>query len=788
MFRHFHLVLIPLLLLAAGCTRDPQAKSRELVENGNKFFTKGKFKEASIMYRRALAKDQKNADAYYRLGLTSVKLGDPPGAASAFRRAIDENKGNVDAITKLGDIYWMAFAYQPVARNKGLLTELDELSRLLLARDAKSFDALRFGAYLAIGNKMLSNIPNEKKAFDAEALKKLGEANTVKPYDPDLSILRAQLLYADGQKQEAEQLAKAVVEKHKNFPTMYDFLVELYLSENRVGDAEAVLKKKIENNPKQENHRLQLALFYARFFNGQRQADVEKALQGILDNKTDFPFGHLRVGEFALRFLRDPDRARREFEAGIAEGADKKPIYQRAMVDLLAMQGKGPEAQSLAEEILKNDPKDSVALAQKSALSLQSRDPQQIQAAVNDLQGLVTKSPTNHVYRFQLARAYMAKNQIDQARTHLEETLRLRPNMVAPKLLLAEVHSRRGEFPRVLQLADEVIAATPPANPTHLQARLLRSAALLGVKDVKRSKSELEMILKAAPNQTDALFQLALITLAEQNHKEAAKLFNQMNQINPNDSRGTIGMIETEVKQGNFAGAIQQAEAAANKDPNRLDMKVLLGNVLARAGRYDDAIRIFGDLSKRDPKSAELALKLGELHRFKGDVNTAVDEYKRAMSLEPNNPVPVMRIALLYEGVGRRDEAKPMYEQILRMDPSNLVALNNLAYIKAEEGTDLDQALAYAQRAKQRAPQDANISDTLGWVYIKKNLSEDAVRVFEELVKKHPSHPTYRYHLAMALFQKGDRQNAKKHAEQAMQSNPNKQEQGQIKELLGRIG
>jgi tetratricopeptide (TPR) repeat protein len=229
-------------------------------------------------------------------------------------------------------------------------------------------------------------------------------------------------------------------------------------------------------------------------------------------------------------------------------------------------------------------------------------------------------------------------------------------------------------------------------------------------------------------------------------------------------------------------------QTAVAKEPNRLDMKLMLGNVLARAERYDEAIRVFDELSKHEPKSADLALKLGEVYRFKGDVNAALDHYRRAMSLAPNSAGPVMRVALLLESLGRRDEAKPMYEQILRMDPSNVVALNNLAFIKAEEGADLDQALAYAQRAKQRAPMDANIADTLGWVYIKKNLSDDAVKVFEELVKQHPSNSTYRYHLAMALFQKGDRQNAKKQCEQAMQNNPSKQELGQIRELLGRLG
>jgi predicted Zn-dependent protease len=113
--------------------------------------------------------------------------------------------------------------------------------------------------------------------------------------------------------------------------------------------------------------------------------------------------------------------------------------------------------------------------------------------------------------------------------------------------------------------------------------------------------------------------------------------------------------------------------------------------------------------------------------------------------------------------------------------------LNNLAYIKAEEGVDLDQALTMAQRALQKLPSAPELSDTLGWIYIKKNLSEDAVRVFHDLVGKVPDNPTFHYHYGMALLQKGDKPSAKKELEAAMSRNPSKDEAGKIRELLTKI-
>ena len=83
------LLVIPLLFLLAACNTDPKAASRRYVDNGNKYFTRGKFKEASIMYRRALNKDARYGEAWYRLGLTDMQLGIPSEAARAFSRARD---------------------------------------------------------------------------------------------------------------------------------------------------------------------------------------------------------------------------------------------------------------------------------------------------------------------------------------------------------------------------------------------------------------------------------------------------------------------------------------------------------------------------------------------------------------------------------------------------------------------------------------------------------------------------------------------------------------------------
>ena len=98
--------------------------------------------------------------------------------------------------------------------------------------------------------------------------------------------------------------------------------------------------------------------------------------------------------------------------------------------------------------------------------------------------------------------------------------------------------------------------------------------------------------------------------------------------------------------------------------------------------------------------------------------------------------------------------------------------------------TDPTLALAYAHRARQLFPNEAPIADTSGWVYFKLKRADEAISLFREVVQKEPRQATYRYHLAAALELKGDHVEARKESEAALKSNPSKDDEEKINELL----
>jgi tetratricopeptide (TPR) repeat protein len=761
------LIFLPMLVLAlASCTRDPKRQAQRYVEQGNKFFAKGKYKEASIMYQKARQQDARSGEAYYHMALADVKLSAYGDAFRALLRAVELEPDNADAKTKLADLYLLS-AGQDKQRAPQAVQAATDLATKILKQDPKSFD----------GHRLMGEI-ELMKGDPKSALPELQAANDAKPLQPEVIMLYFQALTTDNRFPEAETLAFQMIAKDKTYSPIYDLLYAQYFRLNRLNDCERVLKLKVDNNPKSAGFLLQLATYYIVT---KRRPEAEAVIQRLTDEKAH-PDGHLLAGDFFFR-LRETDRARAEYEAAIKAFPKDKALYQKRLVELFVSIGNNPEANQILAGILKDNPKDSEAIALRAALMLTTGDRDQINMAVNDLQGLVTKSPDNAILRYNLARALRAKGEIQPAILQLDEAIKHRPDYMKAREMAAGLYLTQGNSPQALKAAEEILLR----DPNNLQGHLVRSAALLRVGEKDQARKELDLIVKAYPQNIEARYQVGYLDFLDKDYKAAGEVFGKLNQEYPKDHRGLVGVTETMVAAGHRDEAIKEMQKASQAEPDRRDLSLYLADLEAGAGQYDAALKLFQGLSDKDPKNADLLWRLGEVYILKGDKNSAIEKLRAATQAAPNDPKPLLQLGLLMDDTGHPDLGQPIYEQVLKLQPDNPVALNNLAYLEANKGTNLDQAQTMAQRALQKAPNSAEIADTLGWIYIKKNQSEEAVRVFQDLVTKQPKNPKFHYHYGMALYEKGDKPSTKRELEAALQDKPSKEDEAKIRDLLGKL-
>jgi tetratricopeptide (TPR) repeat protein len=770
------------VLALVSCSRDPNVAKRRYLESGNKYFEKGKFKEARIMYLNAKAKDQRWGPVYYKLGLTALKLGSVTEAVNAFRRAIELLPANEadhwDAVVKLSQIYL------EVTREKSYLDEVEGYCAALLKRDPNSFEGHRLTADLsyARATEEYKKAGREQgRALLDKALAEYRQADAIKPGQIGVTMQMARALAAEGQFPESEKLFRSVLERDKTFQPVYNELYRLLSIEGKPADAEQVLKLGFQNNPKQYGYLSMLAMHY---YMQRRRDDMVGVLNQIKSHAKEFDQAYLTVGDFYLR-MQDGDSAIREYRDGMAKDVKRKSTYQKRIIEVLMRQNKKAEAAELNSQILKDDPNDNDARNLAATFLLDKGD---VSKAMTELQAVVAHSPENPVAQFNLGRAHVARGELEQARQRFQKAIDLRPDYVMAWLALAQMQIGRRDFDAALKTSQQVLAI----DRNNTNARLIASVALMGQKKYTDARQLLDEMLKANPSAPDVLFQLGIVSLAESKFKEAADAFRRSYELNPANSRGLMGMVETEMAQNHPDRAMQLLQTEIAKAPNRMDLVVALGNVAIRAGQYDLAISYFEKVAASLPKGSKqqgnLFLSIGEAYRRKGDLNNSIVALQKARDILPDNGVVLSTLALVMDAAGRWSESRQVYEVVVKLDPSNGVALNNLAFLLTEHGGDLDDALTKAQRAKQLLPDLTEVSDTLGWIYLKKNLTDNAIDIFKDLVVKVPAQAVYRYHLGMAYSQKGDKTRALKELQEALKFNPTKENREKIQQLITRLG
>jgi tetratricopeptide (TPR) repeat protein len=780
---------VALALIAAlafvSCSRDPNVAKKRYLDSGNKYFDNGRFKEASIQYRNAIKIDPRYGLAHYKLALVGLKSNPPDwgGAVRELRRAMElipaSQQEHWDAEVKLAEIYLSPI----VKHDDNLMAEVEDICKKLLDRDPNSFDGHRLVGDLnytkAVAAFQVKQDDDARKYLDA-ALVEYHKADAIQPGNQGVEMQLARVLWRSLDFPAAEQGFRAVIAKDKTNLEAYRELYTLLWAQNKRTDAEAVLKSGYQNNPKQFLFLISLAEQYLR---ENRREDMLGVLQQIKSKAGEFPRAYFSVGDFYLR-VGDGDSAIREYKEGIGKDGKNKADYQKRILEVLMQQGKRTDAAGYIEQILKDNPKDPDARGVEASLALERGD---IAKALPELQQVATASPDNPVAHYNLARGYFAHGEAEQARQQFARAIELRPDYISARLGMALLQVFRQEYDAALRSTQDILKYDPN-NPS---AKLLASAAMVGQQRYGDSRQVLDQMLKVNPSSAAATYEMGVVDLGEKKYKDAETAFRRSYELNPANTRGLMGVVTTYMTQGLTDKAVQLLQAEIAKAPARMEFHLALADVGMRAGRFDMAIAEFQQVLAAMPKGTaaqgRVYLEMGETYRLKGDFASAINALQEARKTLPDDEKVLTDLAITLASVDRWPEARQVYEATMKIDPNNGVVLNNLAFGLAEHNGDLDQALTMAQQAKRIMPTMAEVSDTLAWIYLKKNLPDQALPILQDIVTKNPGRPTFHYHLGMAMAQKGEKAKAREEYDKALALNPASDEKKQIQDRMSSL-
>lgn len=754
------------LVVLAGCG----STSEVYVDRGNRFFDNGKYDDAAIQYQKAIQKTPRSGEAHYRLALLRLKKNQLFEAYRELQSATQIMPDNRDALAKSGEVALALYNANPKHPQQPY-DQAAKAAQQLLAKNPGDFEGNLLKGYLS----MVESKP-------ADAIASFRRAADAKPGDADATLGLAQALARDGQISTAIDVARKAIETNKNFGAAYDFLYAQYRAAGKLDEAEGVLKLKVANNPKQADYIVGLSRHYAA---ARKTAEMNTAIQQLANRPSEFPNGRALAGDFYAS-INQPDQALEQYRQGLTANPKESALYRKRIVRMLVLQRKWPEAEEQLSMVLKDQPADSESKLVRALVWLDEGKQENLDPAITELRAQLVKMPSDPALHFQLGTALARKGDTDNTRREWVAAGRLNPAYLPSRIALVQLDLGQGKPQDALSVSEELVK-TAPADP---QARLMHATCLTAVGQYPQARSELNALAVQFPDVPQVRFRVAMLALAEGRFKDAEEMFRRLLPSSAGDPEVIAGLAQAYQGQNEPAKALQLITDELKRTPASTPLRQMFARLAMASGKSGLAIEQFRQLAAAAPKSVQAQLALAAAYDASGDHNASIGVLEKTLGDNPKSPAVLLPLAQSLIGAGRVNDAKARYHQLLAAEPNNANALNDLAFLMAESGDDLDQALAFAQQSQQSATTaelKQSVSDTLGWIYLKKKMNDSALQVFNTLVRNNPDNATFHYHLGATLLERGEKQKARTELQAALAARPASPYEPKIRELLARF-
>ena len=702
------------------------------------------YARAILQFRNAQQAMPGDAEPYYQLGLAYLATRNFPAAAGALRKATELNPKHEAAQLKLSELML-------ATRDKAYIAEATDRLSAVLGNSPRNVEAID---RLALGEWELGKAE--------AATNRLEEALRIFPTHLSTSVTLAEIKLSQQDLPGAEQVLKAAVAAAPESSPAALALGQLYILLRDPAKAEAQIQRALTLDPKSGPALSSLAAIQ---ISGSRLEDADATFRRL----AALPDAKYKTAHAAFLYRSGKrEAAIQELESLFKANTNDRRIRTLLVSGYFTL-NKLSEAQNTLNAALKRNPKDVDALLQRSELYLKSS---RVRDAENDLQTVLHLTPDSAEAYFNLARVNAAQGLTKAQQEHLTKALQLNPRFTPARLSLARSLLRDKNPQMALDLLDQA-----PDREKHLLAVVLeRNWALLQLGNLQAAKEGIAVVFQSA-RLPEAMLQDAVLKMAQRDYSGARETAEQLLKQDPAQMAAAGLIAEAYAREKQIPKAVDRLKQLAVAQPKSAPLQHLLGIWSARAGNAAEARKAFEAAKSLDPQFRPAVLSLAQLDLQQGQNDSARQALSTMQTWDPNDVTALLLLAEADGRTGDREDALKTYRAVLDIDASNLVALNNLAYYLAAE--DPDEALRFAQRAVEIAPDSANVQDTLGYIYLRRGMYSMAAPHLKTAVERESS-PARQYHLGVCYLKMGDRTSGLPLVREALAKEPNLAKEGPL--------
>jgi tetratricopeptide (TPR) repeat protein len=791
--------VVVLIALQLGDCSSPEERAQKYYENGVKLFSQHDNAKAAIELRNAVKLKKDLPEAWKILAQIDEASRNWAGLAADMRALVDIDPQDASARLKLGKLLLLAGSSKEAlsVANSGLQLDdrnanLHALKAAISIKQNNQSEATR-EAQLALeldptnADALMVLAVNRLGTGDAKgALSLLQDTRVSQAIDRENNIgfqlLKIKLFGQTGDSASAEAALKKLVELNPQEPSYRKLLVNFYIEQHRLDDAESELRNSAAAHPSDSEAELELVKFLYAIRRSAPAAQQE--LKKRIDAGGDVFTYQMALAE--INFAEDRLSDGKELLEQLASensSAEHRRKAKNALAQMYLGQRNFVTAEKLAGEVLHDDPHNVAALKVRASLHLERAE---FDAAIADLNDALNSQPRSTDLMLLLAKAYERSGLIELADKELADATRVSNLDTKIGLEYATFLQRRGSIAR----AEDILSRISKRWPNNTSILSALGMVRLARQDWSGAQEVADSIRKTdggAGGLADQILGVALVGRGK--YDDAITAFQNAYKAAPSAAQPMDSLVGAFLKANRKDQAIAFLKSVLAKDPNNANALVLMGSVQLSSGAIDDARKNFVAAVEAQPKDIVGYRALAELYLGQKNYDEAIKIVRSGIEQRPDATLFHMILANVFERKADYESAISEYQSLLDKEPGHLIAANNLASLLLDHRTDSTslkkaQSLAVFLR-KTEIPQ---FKDTLGWASYQRGDYRTAVSLAEEASAALPDQATVRYHLGMGYIATGQLSRASEQLKKALELASNTPLAEQIRAALKKAG
>ncbi len=355
----------------------------------------------------------------------------------------------------------------------------------------------------------------------------------------------------------------------------------------------------------------------------------------------------------------------------------------------------------------------------------------QLQDAIEELNSVYTRHPSNTMALYALAHCYERLEREAEAIEFYQDCLKFKNYLQLPRERLAAIYFKNGQLEKTIR--------------------------------------EYELLRDEYPDDISTLVTLGNLYIAAAEHPKAIETFNTAILMHPDNFYGQDDQIDQLIRQGQLHEALQSLEQLSEEQADRADLAVKRADIHSMLGAGPEAILQYQEAINLCPDFLEATIKLGTQYLQMDQLRPAARQFNNAAEINDRIVDAYAGLATAQKLAGRISDALTTLSLAAAIQPNSSLLLAETAtlqfIVSLGETTEpcatrlpndlMPLVIQSHQQQVGSRPHNTDLHYRLGALLMSVGRLQEAADAFRSALQMNPTFTRARTKLAVCLFETG---------------------------------